>query len=134
MFEKRILIVDDETQICSMYSQRFSRAGYDVTTANSAEDALEIIQNTPFQVFFLDLDLPGMNGIELCRHIRNQYPMAIPIAVAGYASISELTDCRNAGFEDYFIKPVSLTDLMDAAEHAFAKLARWEKNNSLPNK
>ena len=127
MSEKRILVVDDEKQIRDMYSQAFTRAGYEVTTAESAEDALEIFKREQFWVLFLDLNLPGMNGVDLCRQIRKQYPMAIAYAVTGYASLFELSDCRDAGFEDYFTKPASLSDLLEAAEHAFKKLARWKK-------
>ena len=127
MSEKRILLVDDEKQIRDMYSLAFTRAGYGVTTAESAEEALEIVKKEPFWVLFLDLNLPGMNGVDLCREIRKQYPMAIPYAVTGYASLFELSDCRDAGFEDYFTKPASLSDLLEAAEHAFKKLARWKK-------
>ena len=125
--EKRILVVDDEKQIRDLFSQAFSKAGYEVTVAESAEEALEIVGRKPFWVLFLDLNLPGMNGVELCREIRNRHPMSIPIAVTGYASLFELTDCRDAGFEDYFTKPVSLTDLVQAAEYAFSKLERWRK-------
>jgi CheY-like chemotaxis protein len=125
--EKRILLVDDEKQIREMYSLAFTRAGYGATTAESAEEALEIMKKEPFWVLFLDLNLPGMNGVDLCREIRKQYPMAIPYAVTGYASLFELTDCRDAGFEDYFTKPASLSDLLEAAAHAFKKLARWKK-------
>ena len=127
MSEKRILVVDDEKQIRDLYSQAFTRAGYEVTTAESAEDALEIFKKEQFWVLFLDLNLPGMNGVDLCREIRKQYPMAIAYAVTGYASLFELSDCRDAGFEDYFTKPASLSDLLEAAEHAFKKLARWKK-------
>jgi len=127
MSEKRILVVDDEKQIRDMYSQAFTRAGYEVTTAESAEDALEIFKKEQFWVLFLDLNLPGMNGVDLCREIRKQYPMSIAYAVTGYASLFELSDCRDAGFEDYFTKPASLSDLLEAAEHAFKKLARWRK-------
>ena len=127
MSEKRILVVDDEKQIRDIYSQAFTRAGYEVTTAESAEEALEIFKKEQFWVLFLDLNLPGMNGVDLCREIRKQYPMSIAYAVTGYASLFELSDCRDAGFEDYFTKPASLSDLLEAAEHAFKKLARWRK-------
>ena len=125
--ERKILVVDDEKQIREMYSQAFAKAGYEVTTAESAEEALEIFEKERFWVLFLDLNLPGMNGVDLCREIRKQYPMAIPYAVTGYASLFELSDCRDAGFEDYFTKPASLSDLLEAAEYAFKKLARWRK-------
>ncbi len=127
MADKRILVVDDEKQICDLFSQVFSKAGYSVQTAESAEEALEIMAKTPFPVLFLDLNLPGMNGVELCRQIRKGWSMTICFAVTGYASLFELSDCRDAGFEDYFTKPASLSDLLAAAEHAFKKIERWKK-------
>ena len=126
MDEKKILVVDDEPQIRKMYSLALTRAGYTVKTAESAEKALDILKNERYWVMFLDLNLPGMNGIELCRKVRNEWPMAIPYAVTGYASLFELSDCREAGFEDYFIKPINLSVLIDAAKHSFEKLARWK--------
>jgi CheY-like chemotaxis protein len=127
MKEKRILVVDDEQTILDLYTQAFERAGYRVTTAETAEDALDKLKTESFWVFFLDLNLPGMSGVDLCRQIRNQYPMAIVYAVTGYASLFELSDCRDAGFEDYFTKPASLSDLLEAADNAFKKLTRWKK-------
>ena len=127
MDEKRILVVDDEQQIRDMYSQAFSRAGYMVKTAKSAEEAIEILENERYWVMFLDLDLPEMNGVDLCRQICRDNPMAICYAVTGYASLFELNDCREAGFEDYFTKPAGLSDLLDTAAHAFTKIERWKK-------
>jgi DNA-binding response OmpR family regulator len=127
MSEKRILVVEDEQEICEMYAMAFSRAGYSVKTAKSAEEALDIMVKTPYAVLYLDLNLPAMSGIELCRQIRKGWPMSICFAVTGYASLFEITDCRDAGFEDYFTKPVNLSDLMTAAEYAFNKIARWKK-------
>ncbi len=125
--EKQLLVVDDEQHILDMYEQVFSRAGYMVRTAKSAEEALELLQKERCWVMFLDLNLPGMNGIELCRRIRKDYPMTIPYSVTGYASLYDLNECREAGFEDYFVKPASMSDMLEAAEHAFKKLQRWKK-------
>jgi CheY-like chemotaxis protein len=127
MTEKKILVVDDEKLIRDLFEQAFTRAGYAVQTVESAEDALEVMKKTPISVLFLDLNLPGMNGIELCRQISKNWPMAISHAVTGYASLFEIHDCREAGFEDYFTKPVNLSDLLAAAEHAFKKLERWKE-------
>ncbi|MCF8075348.1 MAG: response regulator [Desulfotignum sp.] len=127
MKEKRILVVDDEPTILNLFTQAFERAGYLVTTAETAEAALKILEKESFWVFFLDLNLPGMSGVDLCRQIRHQYPMAIVYAVTGYASLFELSECRDAGFEDYFTKPAKLSDLVEAADNAFKKLARWKK-------
>ena len=127
MSEKKILVVDDEQMIRDVFAEAFGRAGYAVQTEESAEEALEIMRKTPFWVLFLDLNLPGMNGVELCRQIRKDWAMAIAYAVTGYASLFEIHHCREAGFEDYFTKPVDLSVLLEAADHAFKKLERWRK-------
>ena len=127
MDEKKILVVDDEQQIRDVYSQAFTKAGYTVQTAESAEEALGILEHERYWVMFLDLNLPGMNGVDLCRQVKKDYPLAIAYAVTGYASLFEISNCREAGFDDYFAKPVNLSILLEAAEDAFKKLARWKK-------
>lgn len=125
--EKHILLVDDEVPVLKMMTRAFTRAGYEVATAESAEEAMELIKTYKYMVFFLDLNLPGMNGIDLCRRIRQDNPLTILYAVTGFATTFEVFDCRQAGFEDYFTKPVELKKLLDAAEQAFQKLARWKR-------
>ena len=129
---KQILVVDDEEQIRDVYSKAFSRAGYAVRTAESAEEALNILGNEQFPVMFLDLNLPGMNGVDLCRKISEDSPQTVPYAVTGYGSLFELSACKDAGFEDCFSKPVSLAELLKAAENAFSKAEeRLKKLESL---
>ena len=127
MNEKQILVVDDEAGIVAMLERFFSQAGYTVKSAESAEEALEILKHNNIHVMFLDLNLPGMNGVELCRQLRKHRPMDIIYAVTGYAALFELADCREAGFDDYFTKPVELKKLLKAAQDAFEKIERWKK-------
>lgn len=117
--------MDDEAPICTMVKQAFSKAGFEVHTAGSAEEALDLVETYRYLVFFLDLNLPGMNGIELCRKIRQDNPLTIAYAVTGFATTFEVFECREAGFEDYFTKPADIKTLLRAAEHAFEKLDRW---------
>lgn len=125
--KKHILLVDDELAVLKMMTKAFTRAGYEVETAESAEEAMELVKTYKYMVFFLDLNLPGMNGIDLCRRIRKNNPLTILYAVTGFATTFEVFDCRQAGFEDYFTKPVELKKLLEAAEQAFQKLARWKR-------
>ncbi len=124
---KKILLVDDEEQIRIMLKKAFSQAGYLVQCAASAEETLDILEKEKYQVMFLDLKLPKMNGVELCRKIRKDNPIGVIYAVTGYASLFELADCREAGFDDYFNKPVELKTLLKAAQDAFDKIERWKK-------
>jgi len=124
--KNKILIVDDDEAIINMEKLAFSRAGYDVVSAESGEQALKILQQENIHVIFTDLNMPDMNGIELCTAIRKFTPIAMVFAVTGYASLFELAECREAGFEDYFVKPVNLKKLVETAKNAFEKLNRWK--------
>ena len=126
--EKLILVVDDEAAFREMMARVLTKIGYEVHTAASAEEALEMIKTSKYMVCFLDLKLPKMNGIELCRIIRKDNPLTICYAVTGYASTFEVFDCREAGFEDYFTKPVNLKKILEAADHAFGKQAHWKRD------
>jgi CheY-like chemotaxis protein len=121
----RLLIVDDEEVMREILSEILSIAGYEAVAVSSAEEALEIMRKDPAWVLYVDLKLPGKNGTELCRIIRDEWPMAILFAVTGYSSLFELNDCRDAGFEDYFTKPVDRKLIVEAAGHAFKRLERW---------
>jgi len=123
---RTILVVDDEKSIRDLMSEAFRGAGYDVLSAASGEEALEVVRRHHVQVMFLDLKLPGMNGVELCRRIRKETPLACLYAMTGYISLFELAACREAGFDDYFTKPVKLQALFKAAEQAFDKMRRWK--------
>jgi DNA-binding response OmpR family regulator len=124
--EESILIVDDEKAIIGLLEVAFSTAGYKVVSAQNAEEALSILKDKKIFVMFLDLNLPGMDGIDLCREIKNQIPMAMVFAITGYASLFELADCREAGFDDYFKKPVNIKMLIKTAKDAFEKINRWK--------
>ncbi len=126
MIEKMILVVDDEENIRDLLEQAFSPAGYVVRLAESAEEALDILREESIMVMFLDLNLPGMNGMELCKQIRKENPIGIIYALTGYTDLFGLLECRKVGFDDYFSKPVTIKFLLEMAQAAFKKLERWE--------
>lgn len=126
MTNKKILVVDDEPSILKLLSQVFSKNKYKVRTAENATDAFKILEQENIQVMFFDLNMPEMNGIELCREVKKKQPMSVIYAITGYASLFELSECREAGFEDYFKKPVKVSVLLETAASAFEKVNRWK--------
>lgn len=122
-----ILFVDDEDSILRLLSKAFSRSGYRALTANSGEAALKVLQDEEVHVMFFDLNMPGMSGLELCRHVKRERPMDLVFALTGYASLFELAECREVGFDDYFKKPADLPLLLQVAKNAFEKRNRWKK-------
>jgi CheY-like chemotaxis protein len=123
----KILVVDDEMSIRSLFEEVLNEAGYDVRLAENGERALDILKQEEIDVIFLDLRLFGMNGIELCRNIRKTNPVSLIYAMTGWAALFEIEECREAGFDDYFTKPVSPETLSKAVEDAFEKLKRWKR-------
>jgi CheY-like chemotaxis protein len=127
--DKKILVVDDEEPMRDVLTMAFSRDGYAVVCAASAEEALEILREQTIQLMFLDLKLPGMSGLDLCRLIRSQDPVACIFALTGYVCLSDLLKCRQAGFDDCFAKPVRLSVLLKTAQDGFQKLDRWKSTD-----
>ena len=123
--EKKILVVDDEESILVMLMEAFRGAGYDVKTAENAEKALDILRQESIMVMYLDLKLPGMDGIQLCKQVRVQNPVAFICAVTGHADLFSLLECLKAGFNDFFLKPVTINLFLVSAQEAFRRLERW---------
>lgn len=121
----KILIVDDEESIRNLFVDFFAEDNYEIVTAGSAEEALTLLAKENIRVMFFDLKLPGVDGLELCKRVRKFHPLAIIHAMTGYNSLFELVDCRHAGFDDYFTKPLKLPLLYRATTDAFDKLKRW---------
>ena len=123
--ERKILIVDDDISVRTLFEEIFHDAEYTVEAAESASQALEILKGKSIDVIFLDLKLFGMNGIDLCRQIRTTRPISIIYAITGWSTLFDIEECREAGFDDYFTKPINLDTLFKAVADAFEKLDRW---------
>ena len=123
----KLLIVDDELIIRQMLADVFSRLGYEVYTAESAEEALTILANTHIKVMFFDIQLPGMSGLDLCRQVRQTNRIAVIYAITGFTNLFQLDECREVGFDDYFSKPFQIVALVKATQEAFEKIDRWTR-------
>jgi CheY-like chemotaxis protein len=124
--KKTILLVDDEELVLKTMSRVLTNEDYEVLTASSGAAALEIIEKQSVRVFFLDLNMPGMSGVELCEKIKTMDPVSCVYALTGYADDYAIAQCREAGFDDYFTKPFKIAEMLDATQDAFDKLSRWE--------
>lgn len=127
--EKKILVVDDERVVRNVFENILRDEGYVPFLAVDAYEALKILKEENIQVMFIDLNLPGMNGLDLCKTIRKNNPGAYIYAITGYGSIFYKSKCMEVGFNDYFTKPLSSEVLIKAAEKAFEKINR-KKNGT----
>ncbi|MDI9571088.1 MAG: response regulator [Pseudomonadota bacterium] len=127
----KVLVVDDERSMREMMGSILGDMGCEVFLADGAEEALAQVKHQDFTVIFLDLKLFGMNGIDLCRAIRGLKPLTILYAMTGWAGLFEIEECREAGFDDFFTKPIKLDALVQAVEAAFEKHERWTRKTAL---
>ena len=123
----KILVIDDETSVRELFTGVFTDEDYEVVATEDGNLALDILKRDNIDVIVLDLKLFGMNGIDLCRQIREMKPMSMIFAITGWASLFEIEECRQAGFDDYFEKPLDMDMLTDAVADAIKKLDRWKK-------
>jgi len=107
----RILVVEDEADIADFIRRGLIYKGYDVEVASAGEEALEIARDAPPELVILDLMLPGMDGLEICRRLRAASRVPIIILTARDA-ISDRVEGLEAGGDDYLTKPFAFDELL----------------------
>ena len=108
---RRILVVDDEPQITRVLRTTLSAQGYDVRVANDGEMALELMKNWTPNVLITDLAMPSLDGVGLCRQVRqvSQVPIIV-LSVRGQDRSK--VEALDAGADDYVTKPFSMNELL----------------------
>ena len=123
----RLLIVDDEPAIGEMLARHFKFLGYDVDTAANGVEALRKLAKNRTEVIISDIVMPEMDGIELLRAVRTQYPMTHTIMITGYVTLDNALACMRLGADTCVFKPLEdLEELEEAVESAVCSLRRWQ--------
>lgn len=117
----RILIVDDDPGIRDACFQVLSREGYEIELAGTAEEARKLISDFEFDVILLDLKLPGVEGLELLKEIREEDPQAQVIVITAYGTVQVAVSAMKLGATDFLQKPFSPQELRLAVEKALEK-------------
>jgi len=112
----RVLVVDDERQIRELLADFLATEGYEVILASNGEEAMELVKQEDAQVILLDLKMPGINGIEVCKRLRaNEKTGLIPVIM-----MTALSDCKTEAVEarvdDFVDKPFDLAELLVRVE------------------
>ena len=123
-----ILIVDDETVVRDSLGKWFEEEGYSVETATTARDALLKLPTQRWDVALVDIKMPGMDGLELQRKIREVDPEILVIIMTGYASVETAVQALKDGAYDYITKPFDPDDLAHLVRKALEHRRTKEEN------
>lgn len=111
MSSGRILIVDDDPQIRRVLRTTLIAQGYEVKDARNGEEALECVREGKLELIILDMNMPGLSGIEICRSIRSTSDVAI-IMLTVRDSEADKVAALDAGADDYVTKPFGIEELL----------------------
>ncbi len=118
MAAKKILLVDDEEGIQLLYREEFEDDGYTVDSAYNGEEALEIFRKTPPDLVILDINMPGMNGIEVLRQMKEMKPDLPVILSSAYQEYKQ--DFGTWASEEYIVKSANMDELKAAVRKYLA--------------
>ncbi|MGZ3837851.1 MAG: response regulator transcription factor [Flavisolibacter sp.] len=111
MDERRILLVEDEQKIADTLKLGLGENGYQVEVAYDGIIGLKLYEKYPFHLVILDINLPGINGYELCKTIRARDPHIPIIMLTALSSLNDKIEGYDAGADDYIVKPFEFREL-----------------------
>jgi two-component system NtrC family response regulator/two-component system response regulator AtoC len=126
-----ILIVDDESDLLKLLIQRFQRKGANVTGCSSSEEALQRLPRFAFDIGIFDINLPGMDGIQLLRKTKELNPDMEVIMLTGHGTVETAIEAMKLGAYDYLRKPYALSELEVILAKALEKKTLREANTGL---
>jgi len=121
---RRILVIDDEEQICEMLHKKLESAGYEVGEAPNGKVGLKLFRENPFDLVITDIFMPEKEGLETIRELRKDFPELKIIAITGgYSSGPDelLNVARMLGANRTFPKPFKLKEIVETINELFAK-------------
>jgi len=120
MAGKKILVVDDDAKIVELVKLYLNRDGYVVITATEGNEALRLARESRPDLIVLDIMLPGINGLEICRALRNESSVPIILLTAKTTEADRITDL-DLGADDYVTKPFSPKELAARVRAVFRR-------------
>ena len=118
-----ILVVDDEMSIRRALHSTLNKLGFKTVEAARGEEALSLVRTNPFDAVLLDINMPGMNGIDTCRSMRRLFPRIPILMLTVRDSEDDKVEALDAGADDYITKPFQLRELTARIRAAM----RWAK-------
>ena len=123
----RILLVDDEKEFVETLAERLRTRGFHVTESFRGEDALEKLKEYNFDVLILDVQMPGMSGIEVLGAIKKLKPLTEVLMLTGHATIETAIEGMKMGAFDFLLKPCKIDVLIEKINKANERKSEHEE-------
>jgi two-component system response regulator HydG len=117
-----ILVVDDSETTTEVVQRNLAARGFRVYTGSNAHEAIKVLQSTPVDLVITDLKMPGPDGLDLVRHVRQNCADTEVMIMTGYATVEGAVQAVKCGAEDYLAKPFTDEELFSAVERALEAL------------
>jgi len=125
---EKVLLVDDEEEFVETLAERMRNRGMDVATSSSGGTALELIDEGTYDVVVLDLQMPGMDGLEVLTRMKSRQPEIQVILLTGHATVQKSVEAMKQGALEFLEKPIDLAKLAEIIHEAKAeKMILMEK-------
>lgn len=128
-----LLVVEDDPALQTLVAGRLRESGYSVATASSGPEALTLADAEPPALVVLDVMLPGMDGLEVCRRLRTRYPLVYIVMLTARADEMDRVVGLEVGADDYVTKPFSLSELVARVRAALRRLRLTEEQQLPPD-
>ncbi len=120
--KERILIVDDTPNTLEVLQRNLTSQGYQTFIASQAAEAIQILDVTPIDLVITDFKMPGASGLDLVRHVRENYKETEVMMITGYPSVEGAVEAVKKGAEEYLAKPFTDEELLSAVRRTLDKL------------
>ncbi len=117
----RILVIDDEANICEILDEYLSRGGHEVVTASTGEDGLRLLENSAFDILITDLNMPRISGWDIARRVKHDFPSTLTIMLTGWGTNIEELNSREPVVDRLLFKPVNFARLSGIIAEAMDK-------------
>lgn len=118
---EKVLLIDDEVEFLENLSERMRVRGMDVSTAQTTDNAINAVEEAEYDAIVLDLQMPGMNGIEMLKVIKERHPDMQVILLTGQATLEAGIEAMKLGAMDFMEKPADINSLTEKIRKAQAK-------------
>jgi len=123
MTKERLLVIDDEEGLRNFCKRALTKEGYEVEVSSSGEEALALMKEKTFNLALIDLKMPGIDGLEVLKRIKEEYPRTETMILTGYGSFESAVDALRLGADDYLTKPIDVAALLMAVKRCLEKRA-----------